>query len=95
MKNEKKEKTIEVLDVMIQHADKGPSGFWVDDYEGCGNPQIFPEFEDGLKRGKLVQKNTTCVHGILLLCMETDKVIFTLAVTIVVASIGQSICLPK
>ena len=56
MKTEKKEKTIEVLDVMIQHADKGPSGFWVDDYEGCGNPQIFPEFEDGLKRGKLVQK---------------------------------------
>ena len=34
MKTEKKEKTIEVLDVMIQHADKGPSGFWVDDYEG-------------------------------------------------------------
>lgn len=70
MKNEKKEKTIEVLDVMIQHADKGPSGFWVDDYEGCGNPQIFPEFEDGLKRGKLVQKehylcpwNTAVMYG--------------------------------
>ena len=70
MKTEKKEKTIEVLDVMIQHADKGPSGFWVDDYEGCGNPQIFPEFEDGLKRGKLVQKehylcpwNTAVMYG--------------------------------
>lgn len=70
MKTEKKEKTIEVLDVMIQHADKGPSGFWVDDYEGCGNPQIFPEFEDGLKRGKLIQKehylcpwNTAVMYG--------------------------------
>ena len=70
MKTEKKEKTIEVLDVMIQHADKGPSGFWVDDYEGCGNPQIFPEFEDGLKRGRLVQKehylcpwNTAVMYG--------------------------------
>ena len=31
--------------MMIQHSDKGPSGFWVDDYEGCGNPKIFPEFE--------------------------------------------------
>lgn len=30
----KKEKTMDVLDIMIQHADKGPSGFWVDDYEG-------------------------------------------------------------
>ena len=52
----KKKKTMEVLDIMIQHADKGPSGFWVDDYEGCGNPKIFPEFEEGLKRGRLVQK---------------------------------------
>ena len=48
----KKEKTMDVLDIMIQHADKGPSGFWVDDYEGCGNPKIFPEFEEGLKRGR-------------------------------------------
>lgn len=70
MKTEKKEKTIEVLDIMIQHADKGPSGFWVDDHEGCGNSQIFPEFEDGLKRGKLIQKehylcpwNTTIMYG--------------------------------
>ena len=69
MKTEKK-KTIEVLDIMIQHADKGPSGFWVDDYEGCGNPKIFPEFEEGLKRGRLVQKehylcpwNTAVMYG--------------------------------
>ena len=34
---------------MIKHADKGPSGFWVDDGEGCGNPDIFPEFDEGLK----------------------------------------------
>lgn len=95
MKTEKKEKTIEVLDVMIQHADKGPSGFWVDDYEGCGNPQIFPEFEDGLKRGKLIKKNTTYVRGILLLCTETDTAIFTLAATIVAPSRKQSFCLPK
>lgn len=61
---------MEVLDIMIQHADKGPSGFWVDDYEGCGNPKIFPEFEEGLKRGRLVQKehylcpwNTAVMYG--------------------------------
>ena len=56
MKTKKIKETIESLDIMIQHADKGPSGFWTDDYEGCGNPKIFPEFEDGLKRGRLVQK---------------------------------------
>lgn len=42
-----KKKTINLIDVMIRHADKGPSGFWADDYEGCGNPKIFPEFEEG------------------------------------------------
>lgn len=46
-----------MIDVMIQHADKGPSGFWTDDHEGCGNPKIFPEFEEGLKHGKYVHKN--------------------------------------
>lgn len=40
---------------MIQNADKGSSGFWVEDHEGCGNPKIFPEFMEGLKRGSLVQ----------------------------------------
>lgn len=30
-----KKKTIELINVMIRHADKGPSGFWTDDYEGC------------------------------------------------------------
>lgn len=56
MKTEKQKTTIELLEIMIQETDKGPSGFWTDDYEGCGNPNIFPEFEEGLKRGKLVQK---------------------------------------
>ena len=54
--NETKKATVEALDVMIQNVEKGPSGFWVDDHEGCGNPKIFPEFEEGLKRGRLVQK---------------------------------------
>ena len=71
MKNKQTKKaTIDALNLMIQHADKGPSGFWTDDYEGCGNPAIFPEFEDGLKRGKLVQKehylcpwNTAIMYG--------------------------------
>ena len=28
----------------------------MEDHEGCGNPAVFPEFEEGLKRGRLVQK---------------------------------------
>ena len=51
-----KKATISTLDVMIAHADKGPSGFWTGDQEGCGNPEIFPEFESGLKGGKSVNK---------------------------------------
>ena len=65
-----KKKTIGLIDVMIQHADKGASGFWTDDYEGCGNPKIFPEFDDGLKHGKYVHKehylcpwNTAILYG--------------------------------
>lgn len=56
MNTRKKKDTIELLEIMIQQTDKGPSGFWVDDYEGCGNPDIFPEFRVGLKYGRLVQK---------------------------------------
>ena len=65
-----KRETIDALNLMICHADKGPSGFWTDDHEGCGNPAIFPEFEDGLKHGRLVQKkhdlcpwNTAILYG--------------------------------
>lgn len=65
-----KKKTIGLIDVMIQYAEKGPSGFWTDDYEGCGNPKIFPEFEEGLRRGKYVHKehflcpwNTAVLYG--------------------------------
>lgn len=65
-----KKKTANLIDVMIRHADKGPSGFWTDDYEGCGNPKIFPEFEEGLKHGKYVHKehylcpwNTAVLYG--------------------------------
>lgn len=54
--NETKKMTVEALDVMIQNVDYGLSGFWVDNYEGCGNPKIFPEFKEGLKRGHWVQK---------------------------------------
>ena len=68
--NETKKATVEALDVMIQNVAKGPSGFWVDDYEGCGNPKIFTEFEEGLKRGSLIQKenylcpwNTAVLYG--------------------------------
>lgn len=57
MKNEMTKKaTVSALNVMVEHADKGPSGFWTEDQEGCGNPQIFPEFEKGLKESSLVQK---------------------------------------
>ena len=51
-----KKATVDAINVMISHADKGPSGFWVEDHEGCGNPAVFPEFEEGLKRGRLIQK---------------------------------------
>ncbi len=51
-----KKATVDAINVMIRHADKGPSGFWVEDHEGCGNPAVFPEFEEGLKRGRLIQK---------------------------------------
>lgn len=67
---EKKKETLSILETMIQNADKGPSGFWVDDHEGCGNPEIFPEFKEALKRGSLVQKehmlcpwNTAVLYG--------------------------------
>lgn len=71
MKNEAtKTATISALNVMVEHADKGPSGFWTGDQEGCGNPKIFPEFEKGLKGGSLVQKehylcpwNTVVLYG--------------------------------
>ena len=49
-----KKATVDAINVMISRADKGPSGFWVEDHEGCGNPAVFPEFEEGLKRGRLV-----------------------------------------
>lgn len=68
--NETKVATIEALDVMIQNVAQGASGFWVEDHEGCGNSKIFPEFEEGLKRGRLVQKehylcpwNTAVLYG--------------------------------
>lgn len=68
--NQIKKKTVSLVDIMIQHADKGPSGFWTDDYEGCGNPKIFPEFEEGLRHGKYVHKehflcpwNTAILYG--------------------------------
>lgn len=65
-----KKATVDAINVMIRHADKGPSGFWVEDHEGCGNPAVFPEFEEGLKRGRLIQKehyfcpwNTAIMYG--------------------------------
>ncbi len=66
----KKQSTIAAIDEMIRQADKGPSGFWVEDREGCGNPDIFPEFAEGLKTGRLVHKehylcpwNTAILYG--------------------------------
>ena len=55
-KLELKKETADYIDIMIQQAEKGPSGFWTEDYEGCGNPKIFPEFNEGLKHGRLIQK---------------------------------------
>ncbi len=65
-----KNETISMIAIMLRNADKGPSGFWVEDHEGCGNPRIFPEFAEGLKKGRLVQKkhylcpwNTAVLYG--------------------------------
>ena len=64
MRNKQDKKaTFDAINVMIRHADKGPSGFWVEDHEGCGNPAVFPEFEEGLKR-------TARPEGALFLPME-------------------------
>lgn len=67
---ELKNETISMIAIMLRNADKGPSGFWVEDHEGCGNPHIFPEFAEGLKKGRLVQKkhylcpwNTAVLYG--------------------------------
>ena len=36
MKNKQTKKaTVDAINVMIRHADKGPSGFWVENHEGC------------------------------------------------------------
>lgn len=71
MNNEIENATVKALNAMIQQVEKGPYGFWVDDHEGCGNPEIFPEFKEGLKKGRLVQKehylcpwNTAVLYGV-------------------------------
>lgn len=71
MKNEEtKRATLEALDAMIENSEQGASGFWVEDGKGCGNPKIFPEFAEGIKRGRLVQMqhylcpwNTAVLYG--------------------------------
>ena len=35
-----KKTTVDAINVMIRHADKGPSGFWVEAHEGCGLRQM-------------------------------------------------------
>ena len=40
-----KKATVDAINVMFSHAGKGPSGFWVEDHEGGGNPAVFQEFE--------------------------------------------------
>lgn len=69
-KKDTKKATVNALDEMIRKADKGISGFWTDDYEDCGNPDVFPEFKEGLKRGRYVHKdhylcpwNTAVLYG--------------------------------
>ena len=62
-----KKATVDAINVMIRHADKGPSGFWVEDHEGCGNPAVFPEFEERSSR-----KNIIFAHGIPPLCTVMD-----------------------
>ena len=65
-----KKATVDAINVMIRHADKGPSGFWVEDHEGCGNPAknekvggLFRPFR-GLKKHS---ENSLCLFFIVLL----------------------------
>ena len=73
MKNEATKKaTIPVLNMMIEHADKGPSGFWTGDNfitscqfgkkcETCKRRQI--TFYEISKNGKSVKIKITTMHG--------------------------------
>ena len=36
-----KKAMVDAINVMIRHADKGPSGFWVEDHEGCAIQRSF------------------------------------------------------
>lgn len=58
-----KKKTTGLIDVMIQHADKGASGFWTDDYEGCGNPKYFQSLMMDSSMENMSTKSITSVHG--------------------------------
>lgn len=76
--------------MMILHADKGPSGFWTGDQEGCGNPQIFPEFEKGLKGEVSSRRNITYARGIRLFYMEALRAMFIAGAIIAAQSKKQN-----
>ncbi len=56
----RKEQTIEAVRKMLENNEKGACGFMTCDYGGCGNPDIFPKYEDGLKKGILVYTPHLC-----------------------------------
>ena len=51
--------TAKLVDRMIANADKGVTGFFVDEDGGCGNPDVFPEFEEALKHYDYLNKNAS------------------------------------
>ena len=51
---------ISYIDKMIDNVEKGPSGFWYDTEDCCGNPEIFDEIKKGIEKFKSV----TLAHDI-------------------------------
>ena len=61
MSNKKlRQETISIIDIMIKKAEKGVSGFWVDDEDACGNPDIFPEFAEAIGKRLLSKEHEYC-----------------------------------
>lgn len=71
MSNKKlRQETISTIDIMIKEAEKGVSGFWVDDEDACGNPDIFPEFAEAMGKRLLMKKHEYCPWNIAIVFGE-------------------------
>jgi hypothetical protein len=60
-----KKTTVDAINVMIRHADKGPSGFWVEAHEGCGLRQMSSADHGACPAGGLHQLKDLIGYAIL------------------------------